>query len=247
MIRLERRPYCPILSNLLSGWRDLDRLQSTIRRPQSENSHSRLSNPFASTRAQQHPGLFWTAVGFERIFGATLFFGTDSMAGRAKMVQRTRFNFLQEAQIWYDRNLHQHPLSDQFENVIVLSDEFQGLGANSSGFYREITSHPIPTDLEAVKLLAGAPAALDLFMWLSYRCFVASGQESIPLFGERGLANQLGSIEYSRPRRFCQKLEQWLKMIRLLWPDCPAQINRTGDALLVSRGSAVRTAERIGA
>src|SRR4051794_26765315 len=53
MIRLERRPYCPILSNLLSGWRDLDRLQSTIRRPQSENSHSRLSNPFASTRAQQ--------------------------------------------------------------------------------------------------------------------------------------------------------------------------------------------------
>ena len=36
--------------------------------------------------------------GFERIFGATLFFGTDSMAGRAKMVQRTRFNFLQEAQ-----------------------------------------------------------------------------------------------------------------------------------------------------
>ena len=47
----------------------------------------------------------------------------------------------------------------------------------------ETTSHPILTDLEAVKVLAGAPAALDLFMWLSYRCFVASGQESIPLFG----------------------------------------------------------------
>ncbi len=59
------------------------------------------------------------------------------------------------------------------------------------------------------------------------------------------LANQLGSIEYSRPRRFCQKLEQWLKMIRVLWPDCPAQINRAGDALLVSRGSAVRAAARI--
>lgn len=174
---------------------------------------------------------------FERIFGSTIFFGTDNMAGKAKLVQRSRFNFLQEAQIWYDRNLDQRSLSDEFENVIVLSDEF----------YRETTSHPIPTDLEAVKVLAGAPAALDLFMWLSYRCFVASGQESIPLFGERGLANQLGSVEYSRPRRFCQKLEQWLEMIRLLWPDCPAQINRTGDALLVNRGSAVRTAERIGA
>ncbi len=174
---------------------------------------------------------------FERIFGATIFFGTDNIAGKAKMVQRSRFNFLQEAQIWYDRNLDQRALSDQFENVIVLSDEF----------YREITNHPIPTDLEAVKILAGAPAALDLFMWLSYRCFVAAGQESIPLFGERGLANQLGSIEYSRPRRFCEKLEQWLKLIRVLWPDCPALINGDGDALLVSRGSAVRTAERIGA
>lgn len=174
---------------------------------------------------------------FERIFGATIFFGTDNMAGKAKMVQRSRFNFLQEAQIWYDRNLDQRPLSDEFENVIVLSDEF----------YREIAGHPIPTDLEAVKVLAGAPAALDLFMWLSYRCFVAAGQESIPLFGERGLANQLGSVEYSRPRRFCQKLEQWLKMIRILWPDCPAQINRDGDALLVNRGSAIKSTERIGA
>jgi hypothetical protein len=174
---------------------------------------------------------------FERIFGATIFFGTDTMAGKAKLVQRSRFNFLQEAQIWYDRNLEQRPLSDEFDNVVVLSDEF----------YREITSHPIPTDLEAVKVLAGAPAALDLFMWLSYRCFVAAGQESIPFFGERGLANQLGSVEYSRPRRFCQKLEQWLKMIRVLWPDCPAQINRTGDALLVSRGSEIRSTERIGA
>src|SRR5438270_9452529 len=82
---------------------------------------------------------------------------------------------------------------------------------------------------------------------LSYRCFVTKGREAIPLFGERGLASQLGSVEYSRPRRFCQKLEQWLKMIRLLWPDCPAEINSSGDAPVVSRGSAVQAAERIGA
>jgi hypothetical protein len=174
---------------------------------------------------------------FERIFGATIFFGTDTIAGKAKMVQRSRFNFLREAQIRYDRNLDQSALPDQFENVITLSDEF----------YREITTHPIPTDLEAVKVLAGAPAALDLFMWLSYRCFVATGQESIPLFGTHGLANQLGSIEYSRPRRFRTKLEQRLDMIRVLWPDCPARIAADGGFLLVNRGSAVRTAERVGA
>jgi len=61
------------------------------------------------------------------------------------------------------------------------------------------SAHPIPTDLEAVKVLSGAPAVLDLFMWLCYRCFVSRGQESIPLFGQYSLTTQLGSVEYSRP------------------------------------------------
>ena len=32
---------------------------------------------------------------FERIFGATMFFGTDSLSRAAKVVQRSRFNFLE--------------------------------------------------------------------------------------------------------------------------------------------------------
>jgi hypothetical protein len=32
-----------------------------------------------------------------------------------------------------------------------------------------------------------------LFTWLSYRCYVAKGEERIPIFGEFGLANQLGA------------------------------------------------------
>jgi hypothetical protein len=134
-----------------------------------------------------------------------------------------------EAQIWYNREPDQYPLSDRFENVIVLSDEF----------YQEITAHPIPADLEAVKVLAGAPAALDLFMWLSFRCFVAKGQEAIPLLGSYGLASQIGSIEYARPRRFREKLEEWLKTIRVLWPDCPARISSDGKQLLIRRGQAI--------
>jgi len=34
---------------------------------------------------------------FERIFGATIFFGSDRVKGTAKVVQRSRFNFLREA------------------------------------------------------------------------------------------------------------------------------------------------------
>ena len=166
---------------------------------------------------------------FERIFGATIFFGTDQIRGKANVIQRSRFNFLREARIWYSRDAGQSVLSEDFENVTVLSDEF----------YREIASHPIPTDLEAVKLLAGAPAVLDLFMWLSYRCHTAKGEESIPIFGPYGLVQQLGSVEYSRPRRFRVKLDQWLKTIRTLWPDCPAELSRDGLGLLLRPAVAI--------
>jgi Plasmid encoded RepA protein len=171
---------------------------------------------------------------FERIFGTTIFFGTDTLSGKAKVVQRSRFSFFNEAQIWYSRDPDQCPLSDEFENITVLSDQF----------YQEITSHPIPADLEAVKVLAGAPAVLDLFMWLSYRCFRAKGEEAIPLLGPQGLASQIGSVEYARPRRFREKLEQWLEFIRVLWPECPAHINSDGNSLIVNQACAVRELQR---
>jgi hypothetical protein len=142
-------------------------------------------------------------AGFERIFGATIFFGTDVTAGTAKVVQRSRFNFLQQAQIWWNRDPDQRSTDGGFENVIVLSDDF----------FREVTEHPIPTDLEAVKALSAAPAVLDLYMWLTYRCFKAKETEAIPLFGPFGLANQIGSVQYSRERRFVAMLESSLQTI----------------------------------
>ena len=97
--------------------------------------------------------------------------------------------------------------------MIVLSDEF----------YSEIMNHPIPTDIDAVKVLASAPAVLDLFMWLAYRCFLSKREERIPLFGDFGLTAQLGSVEYTRPRRFRAMLQQWLSTIHLVWPECPSK------------------------
>ena len=163
---------------------------------------------------------------FERIFGASMFFSTESTRSTATVIHRSRFHFLKEAEIWYSRS------SDQptGQNTITLSDEF----------YAEISSHPIPADLEAIKILAAAPALLDLFMWLSYRCFVAKGPESIPLFGPFGLTQQLGCVEYSRPSRFRAMLEQWLRTIRALWPGCPATIGADGQNLKIDRRAAVQ-------
>jgi hypothetical protein len=166
---------------------------------------------------------------FQRIFGATIFFGTDTQRNHSAVFHRARFNFMTEARIWYSRDPDATLPSGDCQNTIVLSDEF----------YCEILNHPIPTDLEAAKALSSSPAALDLFMWLSYRCFTAKGPERVPLFGDFGLISQLGSAEYARPRKFLEKLTAWLQLIRTMWPQCPALIDGDGTGLLVDRATAV--------
>lgn len=171
---------------------------------------------------------------FQHSFGATIFFGTDTQSTPATVIHQSRFNFMAEARIWYSRNPEQHMLPGDYQNLIVLSDQF----------YREVSSHPIPTDLQAAKALSASPAALDLFTWLSYRCFLARGRERVPLFGELELVSQLGSVDYARPRKFRERLEGWLKLVRAMWPECPAQIDGEGSGLLIDLCAAVRPAQK---
>ena len=173
---------------------------------------------------------------FERIFGATIFFGTDENRPKARVITKGRFNFLRAAKLWYSRDTETTALGEDFENEIVLSDDF----------YREINAHRIPTDLEAVKLLVHSPAVLDLFMWLSYRSFTARGEERIPLFGPEGLSAQLGSVQYARPRKFREQLEHWLESVRQIWPGCRATISGDGMALIVRSGTAIMKGESNG-
>ena len=44
---------------------------------------------------------------FQRIFGATIFFGTETQRERAVVVHHARFNFMSEARIWYSRESDQ--------------------------------------------------------------------------------------------------------------------------------------------
>ena len=169
---------------------------------------------------------------FQRVFGATIFFGTDVQHDKAAVVHRARFNFMSEARMWYSRETRQVTLPGNFHNEIVLSQEF----------FQELMSHPIPTDIEAAKALSCSPAALDLFMWLCYRCFMARGRERVPLFGDFGLVRQLGSADYARPRKFRERLEGWLNLVRAMWPECPAVVDPAGTGLWVDRANAVLAA-----
>jgi hypothetical protein len=46
-----------------------------------------------------------------------------------------------------------------FESTVKLSERF----------YDEITQHPVPVDMRALKLLKRSPMALDIYCWLTYR------------------------------------------------------------------------------
>ena len=61
----------------------------------------------------------------------------------------------------------------------------------------------------------------------------------MPLFRDYGLANQLGSLEYARPRKFREKLEGWLRLVRAMWPQCPARIANDGKYLTLSPATSI--------
>ena len=109
----------------------------------------------------------------------------------------------------------------------------------SEPFWQEIEAHPIPVDLAAVRSLAHNPGCLDFYMWLTWRCFNARRTESIPLFGDTGLIAQLGVANYSRNRNFRKRLQSWLQIVRLHWPDCPARLSPNGGELMIRPSAAI--------
>jgi hypothetical protein len=87
---------------------------------------------------------------FQRVFGATIFFGTDTQREKAAVMHQARFNFMREARIWYSRDPNQEILPGGFENEIILSDEF----------FREIVTHSIPTSMNSIVSSTGITGCL---------------------------------------------------------------------------------------
>lgn len=163
--------------------------------------------------------------GFQRIFAATIFFGTAEQCNGKPLFDWSRFHFFDNGQLWFDRG-KSGPTTNatHAENIVTLSESF----------FTEITQHPIPVEREAVALLANSPGALDFYVWLAWKCWsVRSEVACVPLFGYHGLASQLGCGDYSSGRFFRRKLSAWLRRIATIWPECPARFSDDGTSLVV--------------
>ncbi len=114
------------------------------------------------------------------------------------MANSIRFHFFDRMELWYNRSETPELAREGHSNLITLSE----------AFYREIDQHKIFVERKVVAALANAPGTLDLYVWLVWRSWSLRGTQFayVPLFGKAGLANQLGSTEYVRDRRFRGKI-----------------------------------------
>lgn len=168
--------------------------------------------------------------GFKRIFSSTIYFGTESSGGRQDLWDCRRFHFFDRLHIWCTRTADEDLVEPKPDyNIISLSEPF----------WQEVQAHPIPVDVRVIRELTNVPGCLDLYMWLCWRCFHAKRTENIPIFGDSGLASQLGVMDYGRDRNFRKRLREWLKLVSLYWPECPARITEDGTGLTVAPSSAV--------
>jgi hypothetical protein len=170
--------------------------------------------------------------GFQRIFGATIFFGTSEERGPASMYDGARFHFFDKMKVWYTKHLDQQQFpTEDFQNQILLSESF----------WNELKRHPIPINLSAVKILANAPAELDFYTWLVWRCWTAKRETLIPLVGESGLLRQLGISDKTTPREFRRQVKRWLAHIKApdIWPDCPVDLSAGGNSLVLQHAKAI--------
>ena len=116
------------------------------------------------------------------------FFGTKKERRGSEVWSTGRAHFFDRMSLWFrDEELGRaaKPTRSRFPIVLGRTER-----SSDTRRYRGGT-HAAPKS-----------GCLDLYTWLSWRCYKAKGTERVPLFGPQGLMNQLGVQEYARERKF---------------------------------------------
>ena len=102
---------------------------------------------------------------FQRVFAATIVFGTDNQLDRHHLADLARFHFFDKLHLWFHDYDQPVPSNEGAQSTIILSE----------AFYSEIDSHRIPVEREVVAALAHAPGILDFYIWLVWRSWTVNG------------------------------------------------------------------------
>ncbi|HTV53797.1 MAG TPA: replication protein RepA, partial [Terriglobia bacterium] len=163
--------------------------------------------------------------GFKRLFGASIFFGTEQRPESTSFIDWARFHFFDQMKLWFNTAQSEPASPGPHNNDVTVSE----------AFYREIDAHRIPVEREVVAALAHASGVLDFYIWLVWKSWTLNGRPTrIPLFGPTGLQSQLGAEDYSLSRYFRRKISSWLRYVKALWPECAARLSEDGSFLILS-------------
>lgn len=109
-----------------------------------------------------------------------------------------------------------------FTSMVRLSPEF----------FKEVTEHPVPIDLNAIKALGGSALRLDAYAWLTYRMFTVSRPTRIPW---NALMIQFGSNADPTARRrrhqFRRNFTDALKEVVAVYPQAKVEVTDFGVEL----------------
>lgn len=100
-------------------------------------------------------------------------------------------------------------------------------------FFEEITNHPVPIDLKALKALKRSPMALDIYCWLTHRVSYMSQTSEIPWLA---LQMQFGagySTTGQGPRDFKRAFQRELKKVLIAYRPIPPKLEESKDCLIV--------------
>lgn len=107
--------------------------------------------------------------------------------------------------MWWNHELKGEP--DVWESWIELGEEF----------YKAITAHPIPVDMNALQHLKNSALALDLYAWLTHEAYRASNSKKSRRVPWRALQQQLGA-DYNDSDNFRKKVLKTLGEIQIIYP-----------------------------
>lgn len=116
---------------------------------------------------------------------------------------------------WWSHDLTDHPTL--WENWVELGDEF----------YKAITAHPIPVNMDALQALKKSPLALDLYAWLTHQAFRASSSKRSRKVAWRSLHEQLGA-DYTDIQNFRRKAIDAIRKIEVVYPDLQVEMIEGG-------------------
>lgn len=117
--------------------------------------------------------------------------------------------------IWWNHNLADEPTL--WEHWVELSDDF----------FRAITAHPVPVDMNALQHLKGSALALDLYAWLTHEAFRCNTRSKSRRVAWRLLHEQFGA-DYSDIKNFSRKAMEALAKIRVVFPGLEVETFRGG-------------------